>query len=517
MAYCVNCGKEIADTDKFCSFCGTEKEQKENPTSVERKQEYAGKVIKCPSCGANLKSFEGVCESCGHEINSQELDDSLEEFIDAINKCDEKIAGEPDPIKKGFATWSSSVKVLWIIINIFTLFVPLVLYLVLPVIKIFLSKQTEPDLSANEKRKASLVENYAFPNEREAIVEALMFIKSKMAFLETEKASKKTLFFTNLWSTKAEQLNEKSKVVLKDDPIVKKTYSEILNSKNTIYSAAKSRGMIALFGLVVYVVLAVLVALLAMFSIKESVDNFKALNRVNTPVTDSAENKNNTGVYSYDIRNYVGKNAMDVGKQDGNYFVDEYGSAKLKIVFKTVDGTYLDTKNLGQMNQYTIVAQSIKADEKLNVFNQKNAEGNSYKNLIDYQSYEEIVLVVANGKGEFTEKLTAPKPIPDRYTYYIKDYVGRNALSIGEITNNTRVDKYGNSDLIIVFINPDGTSADISDENQLKDYVVTSQDIPVNSKQKIEYETNSNGVEYRSLIKNKTYKKIDLTIEKIEK
>ena len=169
------------------------------------------------------------------------------------------------------------------------------------------------------------------------------------------------------------------------------------------------------------------------------------------------------------------------------------------------------------MNQYTIVAQSIKADEKLNVFNQKNADGNSYKNLIDYQSYEEIVLVVANGKGEFTGKLTAPKPIPDRYTYYIKDYVGRNALSIGEITNNTRVDKYGNSDLIIVFINPDGTSADISDESQLKDYVVTSQDIPVNSEQKIEYETNSNGVEYRSLIKNKTYKKIDLTIEKIEK
>ena len=95
--------------------------------------------------------------------------------------------------------------------------------------------------------------------------------------------------------------------------------------------------------------------------------------------------------------------------------------------------------------------------------------------------------------------------------------MGRNALSIGEITNNTRVDKYGNSDLIIVFINSDGTSADISDENQLKDYVVTSQDIPVNSEQKIEYETNSNGVEYRSLIKNKTYKKIDLTIEKIEK
>ena len=95
--------------------------------------------------------------------------------------------------------------------------------------------------------------------------------------------------------------------------------------------------------------------------------------------------------------------------------------------------------------------------------------------------------------------------------------MGRNALSIGEITNNTRVDKYGNSDLIIVFINPDGTSADISDESQLKDYVVTSQDIPVNSEQKIEYETNSNGVEYRSLIKNKTYKKIDLTIEKIEK
>ena len=56
MAFCQNCGNQLAADAKFCSNCGTPA----GSTGTEniRKQEYVGSVKKCPNCGAQMNNEE---------------------------------------------------------------------------------------------------------------------------------------------------------------------------------------------------------------------------------------------------------------------------------------------------------------------------------------------------------------------------------------------------------------------------------------------------------------------------
>lgn len=68
MAFCIHCGKELADGAKFCYECGT-KVAETNPSNEEtRKQVFEGVVHKCPQCGEVIESFTAKCPSCGHEF-----------------------------------------------------------------------------------------------------------------------------------------------------------------------------------------------------------------------------------------------------------------------------------------------------------------------------------------------------------------------------------------------------------------------------------------------------------------
>ena len=291
--FCSNCDEKLVAGSKFCNACGTPtgkvdsqkvepapvqdkktitppsitpplvkgekkveeplKTEQKRSTYSEREQEFAGKIIKCPSCGAELQSFTAVCPHCGHEINSQNVSSSLKEFIDSINEYDKVIANDPEPPKTGWKTWSKGKRFFWVILNIVTSFIPLVVYLVFPLIKPFLFPKSVPVLSADEKRKAALIENYTFPNEREATIEAMMFTKSKMAFLASEKFNKKTLYWANLWNTKAEQLNQRASIILKGDEIVEATYADITASKSEVDKSVKVRAIIGAAIIVVFI------------------------------------------------------------------------------------------------------------------------------------------------------------------------------------------------------------------------------------------------------------------------
>lgn len=257
--YCVSCGAKNNIEARFCQSCGTllgtinkpdqtekpkKEEQYQQSTYSERKQEFIGKILKCPSCGAQLPSFTAICPDCGHEINTQNVSSSLKEFIDSINEYDKAIANDSELLQTGWRAWSKNKKILWVVLNIFTSFIPLVIYLTFPLIKPFLLPKSVPKLSADEKRKASLIENYTFPNEREATIEALMFTKSKMAFLASEKFNKKTLYWLNLWNTKAEQLNQRASIILQGDKLVESTYEEITASKDKVNKSVKIRAII---------------------------------------------------------------------------------------------------------------------------------------------------------------------------------------------------------------------------------------------------------------------------------
>lgn len=77
MAFCINCGQELADGAKFCANCG--KEVNSNSTN-QRKTVYEGEIHKCPNCGEILSSLAVKCPSCGYEIRGSKASNSVKEF-----------------------------------------------------------------------------------------------------------------------------------------------------------------------------------------------------------------------------------------------------------------------------------------------------------------------------------------------------------------------------------------------------------------------------------------------------
>lgn len=180
MAFCINCGTELSPDAKFCPSCGKENTATANEATSKRQQEYVGKIKKCPACGEEIAALTAICPACGHELNSTKVTSSLTTFIAALEECDNRITQEPKVVtaKKGFKTWDKKLKIGWIILNILTSFIPLAIYVALPHIKPLFGHRA-PALTTEEKKKADLIENYAFPNDREAILEALLFIKNQ--------------------------------------------------------------------------------------------------------------------------------------------------------------------------------------------------------------------------------------------------------------------------------------------------------------------------------------------------
>lgn len=82
MSYCTNCGSQIADNAKYCHKCGATNLNFANQSnSNQRREEYVGKVLKCPACGAEISGINAICPSCGHEINSTSVDPILKNLL----------------------------------------------------------------------------------------------------------------------------------------------------------------------------------------------------------------------------------------------------------------------------------------------------------------------------------------------------------------------------------------------------------------------------------------------------
>ena len=80
MAYCVNCGNQVEDSQRFCSSCGTQ-------ISRNVRSGKDGEVIKCPSCGAPAGARELKCPECGHEFRNRLAGKSINEFFEHYRKA----------------------------------------------------------------------------------------------------------------------------------------------------------------------------------------------------------------------------------------------------------------------------------------------------------------------------------------------------------------------------------------------------------------------------------------------
>ena len=325
MANCTKCHHELADGAKFCFECG-------EPVVRPRKMEYVGTIRKCPSCGQDLPGFTAVCPSCGHEMASVSVESSLSAFMQEIRQCEEAIAREPKVAqkKRGWANWGKGIRTLWVFLNIFTLLIPLVIYLLLPMIKPLFGHRTPP-LTLFEQKKAALIENYVVPNEREAILEALLYVRSKMDFVASEKYSAKTAYWMRLWDTKAAQLQQKAEILLHDDVVAATTRTEMAQSKKKVQNRVRIRAGVGV-GLISFYVIVVLFSSAWMRGLLSGIANpFKALSNPFTGHSSSFSG----GFFSGDnfewIESTLSKRIPTIEASDGHYWKNTDTELDLRV------------------------------------------------------------------------------------------------------------------------------------------------------------------------------------------
>lgn len=238
-----------------------------------------------------------------------------------------------------------------------------------------------------------------------------------------------------------------------------------------------------------------------------------------TPVTiKSSPNK-----YTWYIQDYVGRNAASIGYTSlGGDRLERYGAGVLEFIFITEDGTYLDYEDENMLRQYIVVDQNLKPNTEMKLTFQKDSKGKEYESLVDYQSIESIDLLVRRLDGKMNgeavkAEMTAIKVSPDKYTWYMRNYVGRNAAAIGYTSlGGKRMDAYGEGYIRLNLIADDGAYIDPSNFEQLKQYVVTRQDVAPNTAIRLTFMKDSKGKEYSNLVQSQNYESITLYVHKLK-
>lgn len=238
-----------------------------------------------------------------------------------------------------------------------------------------------------------------------------------------------------------------------------------------------------------------------------------------TVPVDSVTIKQSPDKYTWYIKNYVGKNCASFGYTSlGGKRMDHYGAGYIELVLVTPDGAYIDIETDDDLKQYVVTAQNLAPNTELKYIFDKDSDGNEYDSLISWQSCEEIVLCVKKigTSEETTLGMTEITPSPDKYTWYIRDYTGRNLASCGYLAmSGKRMDHYGAGYIKFVIVSDDGSFIDPEDTELLKNYVITGQSVAPNTELKYEFETDSNGNEYENLVRSQNLEEIELTVKPV--
>ena len=80
MAFCSECGIELADGAKFCSECGAKVTAQSSSRAEKRKTVYDGEIHKCPNCGEVIDAYDTICKSCGYEIRGRRITSVVHEL-----------------------------------------------------------------------------------------------------------------------------------------------------------------------------------------------------------------------------------------------------------------------------------------------------------------------------------------------------------------------------------------------------------------------------------------------------
>ena len=192
---CPKCGKVNGGSAKFCFSCGT-------ALAKEEATKFVGKERKCPYCGAELSRDDLKCPFCKGEIYDDKSfkNDVIAEFSAELAKLDSKIAID-NKQRNGFQSWNGGAKFWWVVLNIFTLCIPLVIYLFIKAINL----NSDKYLTDSEKEKINFIRNYNFTGHISTAIDLMLICKSNLEELLNQFSDSK-FAFANVWKTKAQQL-----------------------------------------------------------------------------------------------------------------------------------------------------------------------------------------------------------------------------------------------------------------------------------------------------------------------
>lgn len=261
MPFCSNCGQKIDANAKFCSGCGartavqTSNNAANNTTNTtgQRRTVYEGEIRKCPNCGEIIDTFIARCPACGFELNNKKVSTVLQDFINEIKECERSIENSPTAGKTGWASWGKGKRFWWVLLNICFVCIPLAIYMALPLVMV----KSTPKLTKEEKRLASLIENFPFPNDRESILNALVFAKEKIDYISKETINRKTAYWMRLWCAQAEHLKQKADMLFPNDAVVRDSYIEITADEDRVNKILKIKTIVGAVILVVAIIILV--------------------------------------------------------------------------------------------------------------------------------------------------------------------------------------------------------------------------------------------------------------------
>lgn len=257
MPFCVNCGQEIPEGVKFCPNCGATAGASQNQT--ERRTAYAGEVRKCPSCGMEVSSMDAVCPGCGYELRSEYIHPALTNIANLLVQCDQKIAIESQSEQEskksrgGWSSWGIGGKIGWVLLNIYLACIPLAIYAI-----VRNRSQKALRSTPTAMKKASLIENFQIPNDKEAILGVLRFIQTKVNLLAAEKATNDSWYWMKLWYVKAQESYNRAVTVLPGDQTPEQIYLDIKDKAEQMKKTVTLKkmiipGIIAIYIVVVYI------------------------------------------------------------------------------------------------------------------------------------------------------------------------------------------------------------------------------------------------------------------------
>lgn len=223
---------------------------------------------------------------------------------------------------------------------------------------------------------------------------------------------------------------------------------------------------------------------------------------------------------------------------------------------------YVDVNDSNSLSQYVVTGQSVEPNTEIKFIFETRSNGEE-KPYPSSKSIEEVDLYVTRTNSDNTvsfsesgsdtettttasdtettttvsettaatsEKKTtnntpkephtpvAIKTSPDKYTFYVKDYIGKNCATLGFNWGSSIRDSkgYGSGEMNLNLITTDGSFIDLNDEEALKKYYVTGQSIEPNTEIKLEFFKDDNGDEIDGLVNYQNIEEIDLYVSLVE-